>query len=132
GNTKLVPHARGHQLAADHADRTSDRGLVGEDEVRAASDIVAAATGDVAHRDDEWLLRLHALRRVQDDLAGDGGAAGGIDAQDDRLDRIIAGRLFQRLADLRAFGTTGAERRGIAAAEADGAVHVNNGNRALP
>src|SRR6185312_9337647 len=68
-----------------HTDRTDDRGLAGDDMVGGAGDHIAGGSGERAH------LRRHRLFGGQladllvDHLAAGGGAAGGVDLQDNAL-----------------------------------------------
>ena len=71
-DSEVLPRIGRCELARDDADRAGDGGGVGEDGVAAAGDVVAAASGDVAHRNDERLLFFHALGGVENDFARDG------------------------------------------------------------
>src|SRR5262249_14937367 len=88
-DSDFVPHVGGREFACDDADRAGDRGGVGKNRVCATRDIVATAPGDIAHRDDQRLFGFHALGSVENDFAGGGRTAGGIDPQDDSLDRVV-------------------------------------------
>ena len=64
GDAELVPETSRDQFATEHADRGRDRSLLCEDGLRAARDVIPAASGDVTHRDDQRLFGGHSLCRV--------------------------------------------------------------------
>ena len=97
----------------------------------AAGDVIAAAAGDVAHRDDERLLGLHAAGGVEDDLAGQGRAARRIDPQDDGLDRVVAGRRVERPANRRARRDRVLEERRALAPDHDRSFDVDDADGRL-
>src|SRR5262245_1587804 len=80
-----------HELAGDHADRSSQRPRLGKNRLAAHADVVAAAGRDIAHAGHGWLLALAQL--VPDQVARQRGAARAIDAQHNCLHGVVLLRL---------------------------------------
>src|SRR5206468_1272580 len=72
------------------------------------------------------------FRGIENDFAGDGGAAGRVDAEDNGLDLVVGGGLIQGLADGGGAGLAGgAEDRRLGAAEHDRAFDVDDADGGL-
>ena len=73
---------------------------MGEDLVGRERHVVATRSGDVAHADHDLLARLlRLLDRIQDLVGGERGAARRVDAEQDRLDVVVFGRIAEGLSN---------------------------------
>ena len=76
-----------------------DAGGLGDDARRGTRHVVPAARRHVSHRHHERLLLLQLDELVPDQVAGQRGAAGRVDAQHHDLDRVVFSQTPQRLGD---------------------------------
>src|SRR5665213_1664670 len=79
------------ELAADDADGADDGGGVGEDFIARRGQVIPAAGGHRSDADDDGFFLGGVAHRLPHHFAGQRAAAGRIDANDDRLDVLIAG-----------------------------------------
>src|SRR6185437_9905714 len=76
-------------LAGEDADGPGDRGGGGDDAGGVGEDVVAAAPGDGAHDGDDGLLLADAGDLAADEVAREGGAAAGVDEEDDGAGGVV-------------------------------------------
>ena len=93
-----------------HADRTGQRGLAGEDARSRHGDHVAGRRRSAAHHRDHRLLRGNVGDRVVQSLAAGDAAARAVDRHDQRLHVGVVGQLVDRLVELAVVGDDPADR----------------------
>ena len=107
------------ELAADHPDRASERGGLGQDRIGARGQPVGAAAGKAGHGDDHPLaLGLRLAHGTMDGLGRGRAAAGAVEPQDDRPDALLIGETLDPGRDRGGPLERAAEQAGTLAAAA--------------
>ena len=97
-HAELLTELCGVHQGADDADRTGPRRGLGEDFVRRRGDVIPSARGQIAHTHDDRniALLLELTKRSMVIGAPRDGSSRRVDAQDDRFDRFVFFRFFER------------------------------------